>query len=93
MVSIRQQLVETVMNTSKCLRKDQTGIDSLERVYYIQPNKINMGVMFWYPVAKSEASVRCTVAYTGQVTFYTVPAIHGHVQQVDDTFPNNLQFL
>ena len=45
----------------------------------IQPDQINIVVLFWYLV-KSNASVRyCTVAYTGQVTDNKVPEPHGHV--------------
>ena len=45
----------------------------------LQPDQINMFVLFWYLV-KSDASVRyCTVAYTGQVTFKGVPEQCDHV--------------
>ena len=45
----------------------------------IQPDQINMAVLFWYLV-ESDASVRyLTVVDTGQVTFYRVLEIHGHV--------------
>ena len=46
----------------------------------LQPDQINMAVLFWYLV-KSDASVRFhTLTCTGQVTFYKVPEKHGHVQ-------------
>ena len=49
---------------------------------YLQPDQINMSVLLWFLVT-SNASVRyCTIAYTGQVTFYKVPVTHGHVQLV-----------
>ena len=45
----------------------------------LQPVQILMAVLFWYLV-KHHARVRyCTVAYTGQVTFYKEPVQHGHV--------------
>ena len=45
----------------------------------LQSDQINMAVLFWYLV-KSDASVRyCTVAVTGQVTFYKVPEQNGQV--------------
>ena len=55
-----------------------------------------MAVLFWYLV-KSDACVRCcTVAYTGQVTFYKKPDTHGHVQLVtlydpDDKVKHSIQ--
>ena len=37
----------------------------------VQPDQMNMAVLFWYLV-KSDDNVRyCKVAYTAQVTFYT----------------------
>ena len=52
------------------------------QIVYSQPDQINMNVFFWYLV-KRDASVRyCTVAYTGQVTFYKVPETHSHVYLV-----------
>ena len=51
-------------------------------LYIIQPNQINMAVLFWYPI-KSNASVRYTTeAYTGQVTLYKVPETHCYVRLV-----------
>jgi len=41
-----------------------------------------MIVCFLYLVKSDLTSVPCTVAYTGQVTFYKVPEIHGHVYLV-----------
>ena len=40
-------------------------------------NYINMAVLLWY-LLKTDAIVRYfTVAYTGKVTFYKIPEIHG----------------
>ena len=41
----------------------------------LKPDQINLAVFFCFHV-KSDCSVRyCTIAYTGQVTFYKVPEI------------------
>ena len=48
-----------------------------------------MAVFFWYPV-KVGASVRhCTVAYTGQDTFYKVPKIHGNHISIKKKLPES----
>ena len=61
--------------------------------FIIQPDQINMAVLFWYLV-KRYASVRfCTVAYTGQVTLLqgtgnTRPCLTGHpVDRKNDGHP------
>ena len=49
----------------------------------LQPDNINLSVLFWYFVKKSDASEpNCTVAYTGEVTYYIVPQQDGHVYLV-----------
>ena len=51
----------------------------MQLTLYIQPDQINMAVVFLY-LAESDTSVRfCTVAYTGQITFYKVQETHNHV--------------
>ena len=44
-------------------------------IHYIQGDQLNMVVFF-------RKSYLCTVAYTGQVTFYKEPETHGHVKLV-----------
>ena len=47
--------------------------------FHIQPNQLNMAVLFWYFV-KSDATVRyCTLAYTDQVTVCKVPETNSHL--------------
>ena len=46
----------------------------------IQPDQMVMAVLFWYLVkCDSIVNSYCTVAYTGEVTFYKVPEKHGPV--------------
>ena len=50
------------------------------KIGFIQPDQINMAVLFWYLVESDLSSVGyCTEAYTRQVTVYKVPEKHGHV--------------
>ena len=42
-------------------------------------DQINMAVLFWYLVKRDAVFVSCSVAYTGQVTFFKVTETHGHV--------------
>ena len=48
----------------------------------LQPNQIKLAVFFLYPVKSDAIILYCTVAYTGQVTFYKVPEKHNHVYLV-----------
>ena len=53
--------------------------EAFDKVTMLQPDQINMAVCFWY-LAKGTCPVYATLqAYTGQVTLYKVPEIHGHV--------------
>ena len=47
-------------------------------VYEVQPDQINMAVLFWY-IEKSDARVR----YCTEVMFYKVLKQQGHVKQVN----------
>ena len=59
-------------------------------IFSVQGDYFNMAVCFWYPVKRDLSSAvytctevyKCTVAYTGQVSFYKVPEKNGHLNLV-----------
>ena len=45
----------------------------------VQGDQLDIAVFCWYLVKVIFTMYTCTLAYTGQVTFYKVPEKHGHV--------------
>ena len=54
----------------------------IDTYFIIQPDQINMAVLFRY-LLKSETNFRyCVITFTEQVAFSKVPETHGHVKLV-----------
>ena len=54
-------------------------LGSTQKVIRLQPDQINMAVLFWYLVQSDDWVCCGTVApYTGQVKFYKIPETHDH---------------